>query len=56
MEVEDVLSSHPDVVEAAVLGERDQRWGEVVTAVVVGRSEELTHKKLDLFCHEHLVS
>ena len=32
VEIEDVLSSHPDVVEAAVLGEPDEQWGEVVTA------------------------
>jgi len=54
VEVEDVLSSHPDVVEAAVLGEHDERWGEVVTAVIVGRSEDLTHEALDVFCHQHL--
>jgi long-chain acyl-CoA synthetase len=36
-EVEDVLFSHPEVVEAAVIGVPDARWGERVHAVVVTR-------------------
>ena len=39
-EVENVLFSHPDVVEAAVLGEPDDEWGEVVVAYVVGDATE----------------
>lgn len=34
-EVEDVLLSHPAVVEAAVVGTPSEEWGEVVTAYVV---------------------
>jgi len=33
-EIEDVLASHPDVVAAAVIGEPDETWGEVVVAFV----------------------
>jgi acyl-CoA synthetase (AMP-forming)/AMP-acid ligase II len=33
-EVEDVLLDHPQVREAAVIGVADERWGEVVQAVV----------------------
>ncbi len=36
-EVEAVLEEHPDVLEAAVLGRADERWGEAVTAIVVTR-------------------
>ena len=36
-EIEDVLQSHPDVVEAAVVGVPDERWGEVCVAFVVVR-------------------
>ena len=34
-EVEDVLSTHPDVAMVAVVGVPDAKWGEAVSAVVV---------------------
>jgi fatty-acyl-CoA synthase len=34
-EVEDVLSSHPDVAMAAVIGVPHEKWGEAVTALIV---------------------
>jgi o-succinylbenzoate---CoA ligase len=36
-EVEAVLEAHPQVLEAAVLGRSDPRWGEAVSAIVVVR-------------------
>ena len=36
-EVEDVLMSFPDVIEAAVVGLPDEKWGDRVVAVVTGR-------------------
>ncbi|TGB08544.1 o-succinylbenzoate--CoA ligase [Streptomyces sp. MZ04] len=36
-EVESALLAHPDVVECAVIGVPDQKWGEVPRAVVVAR-------------------
>jgi o-succinylbenzoate---CoA ligase len=36
-EVEAVLESHADVLEAAVLARPDEQWGEAVTAIVVAR-------------------
>lgn len=36
-EVESVLLAHPDVVECAVIGVPDDKWGEVGRAVVVAR-------------------
>jgi O-succinylbenzoic acid--CoA ligase len=38
-EVEAVLEAHPAVLEAAVLGRADPRWGEAVTAIVVLASQ-----------------
>jgi acyl-CoA synthetase (AMP-forming)/AMP-acid ligase II len=35
IEVEDAIFSHPDVTEVAVIGIPDQRWGELVMALVV---------------------
>ncbi len=38
-EVEEVIASHPDVVECAVGGEPDPEWGEVVVAYVVAERD-----------------
>jgi acyl-CoA synthetase (AMP-forming)/AMP-acid ligase II len=35
IEVEDAIFSHPEVAEVAVIGVPDERWGELVTALVV---------------------
>lgn len=43
-EVEDVLSSHPDIVEAAVVGIPEKDGGEIVKAFVVTSNPELTVK------------
>ncbi|MCV7015352.1 AMP-binding protein [Mycolicibacterium madagascariense] len=37
-EVEDVLSTHPDVDQVAVVGVPDEYWGEAICAVVVARA------------------
>jgi acyl-CoA synthetase (AMP-forming)/AMP-acid ligase II len=37
-EVENAICSHPDVLQCAVIGIPDQRWGEAVHAVVVRRA------------------
>ncbi|MFD5858611.1 o-succinylbenzoate--CoA ligase [Streptomyces chartreusis] len=36
-EIEDVLLTHPDIAECAVIGVADDKWGEVPRAVVVPR-------------------
>ena len=53
VEVEDALTSHPAVIEAAVIGAPDDRWGELVVAVVVV-TEEVSAEELDLHCREIL--
>jgi long-chain acyl-CoA synthetase len=52
-EVEDVLYRHPAVLEAAVFGIPDERWGEAVHAVVVPRGD-VTSDELIAFCHESI--
>jgi acyl-CoA synthetase (AMP-forming)/AMP-acid ligase II len=37
-EIEGVLAAHPDIVEVAVIGIPDSKWGETVKAVVVTRA------------------
>ncbi len=53
-EVEAVLTTHPDVTEAAVIGLPDARWGERVTAVVRARNATLTDRELTRFCRMQL--
>jgi O-succinylbenzoic acid--CoA ligase len=50
-EVEAVLEAHPQVLEAAVLGRADPRWGEAVSAIVVAREgAELDAEELRAHC------
>jgi long-chain acyl-CoA synthetase len=53
-EVEEVLASHPGVVEAAVIGLPDEHSGEAVTAFVVKKDEALTADALRTFCKDSL--
>lgn len=54
-EVEEVLRTHPDVAEAAVIGEIDAEKGEVVKAMVVPRSgRKLEPAMLEAHCKLHL--
>lgn len=54
-EVENALYSHPDVVEAAVIGRPDDQWGEIPVAVVVQREgADLELEALTAFLEERL--
>ncbi|MDF0528603.1 AMP-binding protein [Tsukamurella sp. 8F] len=52
IEVEDVLNSHPAVREVAVIGIPDEKWGELVTAIVV--ADGVTADRLIAHCRESL--
>jgi long-chain acyl-CoA synthetase len=52
-EVEEALYSHPAVLEAAVFGVPDERWGEAVYAVVVPRSD-VDPQTLIAHCRERI--
>lgn len=55
LRVESVIMQHPDVGQAAVIGVPDERWGEMVTAVVVPRDgARLSEQDLVAYCRERL--
>jgi malonyl-CoA/methylmalonyl-CoA synthetase len=41
LEIEDVLRTHPDIGDCAVVGIDDQRWGQLVSACVVGQADAI---------------
>jgi len=55
-EVEDVMATHPGVLEVAAIGVPDEKSGEVVKIVVVKRDANLTEKELIEFARKNLVS
>ena len=54
IEVEDALSSHPAVREAAVIGIPDDKWGELVTALVVTDGTEMSAEEVITHCRDLL--
>lgn len=55
IEVEQVLAEHPAVVEVAVIGVPDDKWGEVVKAVVALEGEA-TAEEIIAFARERLAA
>jgi acyl-CoA synthetase (AMP-forming)/AMP-acid ligase II len=56
-EVEDIIIKIPQVAEVAVIGLPNSKWGEVVTAIVVPKSEEhLLESEIIEFCKNHIAS
>ena len=55
-EIENVLYSHPDVLECAVIGVVDDHSGEAIKAFVVVRNSGLTATALREFCRQDLTA
>ena len=53
-EVEKVLASHPDVIEAAIIGAPDERWGEKVVAFVASRGGARDTESIMAHCAANL--
>ncbi|PJG54864.1 long-chain fatty acid--CoA ligase [Bradyrhizobium forestalis] len=53
-EIEEVIASHPGVLECAVIGIPDSKSGEAVKAFVVKKDPNLTAEDVIKFCHEQL--
>lgn len=57
-EIEDTLFNHPAVAQVSVIGVPDEKWGEVVAAVIVpkGDAGKLSILDLHTFCRERLAA
>jgi long-chain acyl-CoA synthetase len=55
-EIENVLASHPKILEVAAIGIADARSGEVIKAFIVKKDQSLTEEELKKFCHENLTN
>ncbi|WP_339035672.1 long-chain fatty acid--CoA ligase [Bradyrhizobium symbiodeficiens] len=53
-EVEEVIASHPGVLECAVIGIPDSKSGEAVKAFIVKKDPNLTPEAMIKFCQEQL--
>jgi long-chain acyl-CoA synthetase len=55
-EIEEVIASHPGVLECAVIGVTDQRSGEAVKAFVVKKDPNVTAEDIIKFCGTQLTN
>jgi long-chain acyl-CoA synthetase len=56
-EIEEVLYAHPDILEAAVIGQPDERLGEEVVGVVVRcEGSSLSAEEIITYCRERLAA
>ena len=51
IEIENVLFQHPDILDAAVVGKNDKKWGEVPCAfITVKKNSSITEQEVIDFC------
>ncbi|MCT4641612.1 MAG: AMP-binding protein [Bacteriovoracaceae bacterium] len=53
-EVEEVIVSHPKVLECAAVGVKDEKSGELVKVFIVKKDNSLTEQEIKEFCKEEL--
>lgn len=55
-EIENVLASHPKVMEVAAIGIPDAKSGEVIKVFIVKKDQSLSEEELKAFCHTNLTN
>ena len=54
LEIEDTLLRHPNIKECAVIGKKDDKWGEIVVSAIVIREKELSIEEVQKWCSKSL--
>jgi len=55
IEIENVLFQHPDILDAAVVGKNDKKWGEVPCAfITVKKNSSITEQEVVDFCRSNM--
>ena len=55
IEIENVLFQHPDILDAAVVGKNDKKWGEVPCAfITVKKNSSITEQEVIDFCRSNI--
>ncbi len=55
IEIENILFQHPDIVDAAVVGKKDEKWGEAPYAFITLKNKSsLTEKQVIDFCKANM--
>jgi fatty-acyl-CoA synthase len=55
LEIEQVLYSHPDILDCAVIGKKDSKWGEIPKAIVVVKpGATLTPEEIIAFSRDRM--
>ena len=55
IEIENMLFQHPDILDAAVVGKNDKKWGEVPCAfITVKKNSSITEQEVIDFCRSNI--
>ena len=55
IEIENVLSQHPDIIDAAVVGKKDEKWGEIPCAfITLKNNSSITEQQIIDFCSSNM--
>ena len=55
IEIENVLYQHPDIIDAAVVGKKDEKWGEIPCAfITLKNNSSITEQQIIDFCSSNM--
>ena len=55
-EIEEILLEHAEINDIAIVGEPDEKWGEIIKAFIVFKEQELSLDEIQDFCSNKIAS